>query len=366
MNEKKNVLYVIKDKWGHQLSAPNPDDNELWDRVSDMEGRGRSGLCVVAYTGNDVDEAYTFVGEPDPTGRQEGNIRWAQKYKTWQDVYQLFMDVAEKDLDDPSNVSTHVEELYARGKGLPQWDKAYRRWIEDDRDSTMESLTESHDDTVEFVMQIEDMIRGVTPNIISKAFGKSYSFDLDGEGSAEDAMEDFRGAVHELAMAIYSMVIVRREGKDESLQEGLHMTGMTISDLIAAMQDNVDDSQMDDELNFLDSVNKRLGTDDAFFVIDDGGYLDPDYIDADAGIEGDDNLYTIARNGVKVYKEDRPGGTTFLYFKDENDYKKYARFVDDYYDEDIDEGVADVVGTVVGGIAKTGAKVIDSIDKLHS
>lgn len=292
MNEKKNVLYVIKDKWGHQLSAPNPDDNELWDRVSDMEGRGRSGLCVVAYTGNDVDECIN----------EEGS----------------------------------------------------------------ETITESHDDTVEFVMQIEDMIREVTPNIISKAFGKSYSFDLDGEGSAEDAMEDFREAVHDLAMAIYSMVIVRREGKDESLQEDLHMTGMTISDLIAAMQDNVDDSQMDDELNFLDSVNKRLGTDDAFFVIDDAGYLDPDYIDVDAGIEEDDNLYTIARNGVKVYKADRPGGTTFLYFKDENDYKKYARFVDDYYDEDIDEGVADVVGTVVGGIAKTGAKVIDSIDKLHS
>lgn len=292
MNEEKNVLYVIKDKWGHQLSAPNPDDNELWDRVSDMEGRGRSGLCVVAYTGNDVDECIT---------KEEG-----------------------------------------------------------------ETITESHDDTVEFVMQIEDMIRQVTPNIISKAFGKSYSFDLDGEGSAEDAMEDFREAVHSLAMAIYSMVIVRREGKDESLQEDLHMNGMTISDLVAAMQDNVDDSQMDDELNFLDSVNKRLGTDDAFFVIDDGGYLDPDYIDVDAGIEEDDNLYTIARNGVKVYKEDRPGGTTFLYFKDENDYKKYARFVDDYYDEDIDEGVADVVGTVIGGIAKTGAKVIDSIDKLHS
>lgn len=292
MNEKKNVLYVIKDKWGHQLSAPNPDDNELWDRVSDMEGRGRSGLCVVAYTGNDVDECIN--------------------------------------------------------------------------EEASETITESHDDTVEFVMQIEDMIRGVTPNIISKAFGKSYSFDLDGEGSAEDAMEDFREAVHSLAMAIYSMVIVRREGKDESLQEDLHMTGMTISDLIAAMQDNVDDSQMDDELNFLDSVNKRLGTDDAFFVIDDAGYLDPDYIDADAGIEEDDNLYTIGRNGVKVYKEDRPGGTTFLYFKDENDYKKYARFFDDYYDEGIDEGVADVVGTVVGGIAKTGAKVIDSIDKLHS
>ena len=294
MNEEKNVLYVIKDKWGHQLSAPNPDDNELWDRVSDMGGRGRTGLCVVAYTGEDVDEC----------------------------------------------IKEDIEEN--------------------------KTITESHDDTVEFVMQIEDMIRAVTPNIIGKAFGKSYSFDLDGEGSAEDAMDDFREAVHDLAMAIYSMVIARREGKDESLQEDLHVTSMTISDLIAAMQENVSDDQMDDELTFFDSVNKRLGTDDALIVIDDEGYLNPDYINSDAGIEENDNLYTIGRNGVKVYKEDRPGGTTFLYFKDEDDYRKYARFVNDYYDEDIDEGVADVVGTVVGGIAKTGAKVIDTIDKLHS
>ena len=45
------VLYVIKDSHGNQLSRPNPDDNELWDRVDAMEARGRKGLCVVVYTG---------------------------------------------------------------------------------------------------------------------------------------------------------------------------------------------------------------------------------------------------------------------------------------------------------------------------
>lgn len=47
----KGVLYVIRDSHGRQLSAPNPDDGELWDRVNSMEARGKRGLCVVVYTG---------------------------------------------------------------------------------------------------------------------------------------------------------------------------------------------------------------------------------------------------------------------------------------------------------------------------
>ena len=58
MNEAKDVpLYIIKDSKGNQLSAPNPDDSELWDRVESMEARGRRGLMVVAYTGKKVNEA---------------------------------------------------------------------------------------------------------------------------------------------------------------------------------------------------------------------------------------------------------------------------------------------------------------------
>lgn len=47
------VLYVIKDKHGNQLSSPNEDDQELWDRVSARDPDGRKGLIVVAYTGTD-------------------------------------------------------------------------------------------------------------------------------------------------------------------------------------------------------------------------------------------------------------------------------------------------------------------------
>lgn len=48
----KSILYVIRDSHGNQLSRPNPDDSELWDRVSSMEARGRKGLSVVVYTGD--------------------------------------------------------------------------------------------------------------------------------------------------------------------------------------------------------------------------------------------------------------------------------------------------------------------------
>ena len=51
LNEAEEILYVIKDSHGNQLSRPNPDDDELWDRVASMEARGRRGLCVVVYTG---------------------------------------------------------------------------------------------------------------------------------------------------------------------------------------------------------------------------------------------------------------------------------------------------------------------------
>lgn len=48
--EESQILYVIKDRNGRQLSSPNPDDGELWDRVESMEARGRRGLSVVVYT----------------------------------------------------------------------------------------------------------------------------------------------------------------------------------------------------------------------------------------------------------------------------------------------------------------------------
>ena len=51
LKEAEEILYVIKDSHGNQLSRPTVDDGELWDRVASMEARGRRGLSVVVYTG---------------------------------------------------------------------------------------------------------------------------------------------------------------------------------------------------------------------------------------------------------------------------------------------------------------------------
>lgn len=78
-----------------------------------------------------INSNYKFYGEPDPTGRLEGDIRWAQRYKTWQDVYRLFEAEIEK-YDEPSDILKAVEKIYRRGKGLPQFEEAYFRWLDDD------------------------------------------------------------------------------------------------------------------------------------------------------------------------------------------------------------------------------------------
>lgn len=56
-------LYIIKDRNGNQLSAPNTDDSELWDRVESLDPNGRRGLMVVAYTGSRVDESFNPIKE---------------------------------------------------------------------------------------------------------------------------------------------------------------------------------------------------------------------------------------------------------------------------------------------------------------
>ena len=56
LKEDKEILYIIKDGHGHQLSRPNQDDNELWDRVDSMDPYGKKGYRVVVYTGESLNE----------------------------------------------------------------------------------------------------------------------------------------------------------------------------------------------------------------------------------------------------------------------------------------------------------------------
>ena len=76
-------------------------------------------------------KGFTFTGDPDPTGMGEGTLRWANKYKTWQDVYSLFIEVANNSNND-ENIESEVYKIYQKGKGLPQFEEAYTRWMDSD------------------------------------------------------------------------------------------------------------------------------------------------------------------------------------------------------------------------------------------
>lgn len=93
---KKPVMYVIKDKAGRQVSAPNPDDSELWSRVEAMEARGQKGLKVVAY----IEECLT----EELTEEQEDKI----------EIAKLLIDDLEEILEDGKGKLEGIKRLFGQ------------------------------------------------------------------------------------------------------------------------------------------------------------------------------------------------------------------------------------------------------------
>lgn len=96
----------------------------------------------------------SFTGEPDSTGLSEGSLRDAQKSKTWQEVYKQFEDIVDKYMPDAKKIEKEVYNLYAKNKGLKQYQEAYDHWmdeadfsIEDNEDNEIESSTDIDEET---------------------------------------------------------------------------------------------------------------------------------------------------------------------------------------------------------------------------
>lgn len=96
----------------------------------------------------------SFTGEPDPTGLSEGSLRDAQKAKTWQDVYKMFENIVDKFMPDAKKIDQEVYNLYAKNRGLKQYQEAYDRWmdeadfsIENDDDEDVESAVDIDEET---------------------------------------------------------------------------------------------------------------------------------------------------------------------------------------------------------------------------
>lgn len=90
--DQEQIFYVIKDSQGHQLSAPNSDDEELWDRVSSMEARGHRGLQVVVYTG------------------KKESCRYAEEFKLYENLWEN-VTAKEADLCESKDLAKLKAEL---------------------------------------------------------------------------------------------------------------------------------------------------------------------------------------------------------------------------------------------------------------
>ena len=94
----------------------------------------------------------SFTGEPDPTGLSEGSLRDAQKAKTWQEVYKKFEDIVDKYMPDAKKIEQEVYNLYAKNRGLRQYQEAYDHWI-DEADLSIEN---NEEDEIESSVDIDE------------------------------------------------------------------------------------------------------------------------------------------------------------------------------------------------------------------
>lgn len=108
----------------------------------------------------------SFTGEPDPTGLSEGSLRDAQKAKTWQDVYKQFEAIVDKFMPDANKIEKEVYNLYAKNRGLKQYQEAYDHWM-DEADFSVENY---EDDEVESAVDIDEETEDPEWTMLNKKF----------------------------------------------------------------------------------------------------------------------------------------------------------------------------------------------------
>ena len=78
--------------------------------------------------------AYTYTGDPDPSGRLEGDIRFLNRLRSWEDVYNELQKIEDKYFPDDDLVIEKIEQFfsyYNQYSNTPEWryfEEAYDRW----------------------------------------------------------------------------------------------------------------------------------------------------------------------------------------------------------------------------------------------
>lgn len=106
----------------------------------------------------EIDWVGEYVTDPDELEEGAGD--------NWRDVYSNFLDVVEKNGNNPDKINSEVDALYNEHKGELNWDEAYKRWKDSDKDGMNESFDRN--------INLDKVVMEVSNLLDDKALGDDW------------------------------------------------------------------------------------------------------------------------------------------------------------------------------------------------
>ena len=387
LNEAKEILYIIKDKNGKQLSAPSKDDSALWDRVEAMEARGREGLSVVVYDAKETPITLTDIADsikvngPKVPGAEapinllainEANFADELRFKNYDAVATddntiKFTYVAQEPYEHEDAVD-FVNEVERAIKALSK-SKHYDKPFDVDIDLSVRGEKDfDYKEKLHFNQKAEVMEENLKEEVgmkilkislddFDKHIGSRNTFgrinrDYDLIVRTEDGNVFFTGTPDNISKFISDYKVKEIPSArfisymEKSLKEAVDKSDAhysddykitSMEDMLDSMPGNADDETIDTTLKVFRKVSSYLGThkkDIVVLVTDPTTEYDP----KNSGIkfEVEEMPHRFKKSSLHTYKTPNyefireqvyPANMVFLYFKNEGDKDQYLNDV---------------------------------------
>lgn len=383
LNETKEILYIIKDKNGRQLSTPSKDDSALWDRVEAMEARGRSGLSVVVYNADTLTDIADSikVNSPKVPGAEapinllainEANFADELRFKSYDAVATddntiKFTYVAQEPYEHEDAVD-FVNEVERAIKALSK-SKHYDKPFDVDINLSVRGEKDfDYKEKLHFNQKAEVMEENLKEEVgmkilkislddFDKHIGSRNTFgginkDYDLIVRTEDGNVFFTGTPDNISKFISDYKVKEIPSArfisymEKSLEEAIDKSDAhssddykitSMEDMLDSMPGNADDETIDTTLKVFRKVSSYLGThkkDIVVLVTDPATEYDP----KNSGIkfEVEEIPHRFKKSSLHTYKtpdyefireQVYPANMVFLYFKNEGDKDRYLNDV---------------------------------------
>lgn len=142
----KAISILLKDGWradkwthtGKEILHKDGESIKIWNgespKVAMIQLVNSSVKASKVFPPSASVNSSWFVGEPDPTGQLEGDARFMNSIKSWNDVYNEFQKIVDRYFPDTEKIMIEVENFYdhyRQYRNSPNWkyfEEAYSRW----------------------------------------------------------------------------------------------------------------------------------------------------------------------------------------------------------------------------------------------